>query len=500
MNDVKKMNWSELQQWADKANWTPPPIKRKQEAPKVAAEMTDDQKIATVVNKYSDDALASKFIWTARTQLRYVPQRSKWMYWDGHVWKWDEKGQASELVKEYGRGFLPVGEMSKEAKDIALATHKKLTSPKGIKDILTLASTDPMMVVGVEDFDTNIYELNTPAGVVDLYTGKLSPATPESLVRRSTTVAPDANCPTPLYDRLLAEAFAGEPEVSDFLETMIGMSMIKAQDEQVFIYMYGAAGSGKGTLMGLATSILGMGENGYVATVDSSMFVQARSQPHPTEMMQFLGARMAISSEITQGQRMDTGKLKRTTGGDRITGRYMNKDFVTFDATHTLWLMANDRLQVPHDDRGVWRRLRVIDFKHSAKKAIVGLEAQIFEQEAPGILARWIEKAQQYLNEGYYTPEAVITAGETYVAEQDTVTEWIEYCVDTEDAVSSFVSGEALRESYTNWCKREHKTAITARPFTQALEARGFNYTKKYVKQVDGSNKQMRGFIGLALP
>lgn len=495
---LNEMSWSELQEWAKRSDWTNPPAKRKQVSAREEPKLSDDQKVAITAHPFTIDAMAAKFAWQNRNKLRYVPQRSKWLYWDGHVWKWDETGYAAELVKEFGRSYLYEKSGGEEKQKLNAKAHRDLTSPKGIKDILTLVSTDPLMVAGIEEFDASIYDLNTPAGIVDLYTGELTAPTPESLVKRSTTVAPDASCPTPRYDNLMADAFMGNPELSDYVETMMGISLIKAQDEQVFMYMYGAAGSGKGTLMNIAQDLLGKGESGYTVYVDSSMFVQSRNSPHPTEMMQFLGARMAISSEVSQGQKMDTGKLKKITGGDRITGRYMQKDYVTYDATHTLWIMANDRLQVPHDDKGVWRRLRVVDFKFPKKEGeyIGGLDKLIVSEEGPGVLARWIAKAKQYLNEGYQTPQSVKDAGKEYVEEQDNVQQWLDFRAAT-DNPSCFTSSEALRDSYMDYCKREKLTPLGPYKFGDALEAKGFARDRSRLRPTDKS--VTRGHRGIYL-
>lgn len=499
---MQQVSWNKLQEDANNVHHTSPPVRRTQQLVQLADSFTDEQRVAATQRRFSYDGQASAFVWNNRQHLRYVPQREKWLYWDNHVWRWDETGRADELVKAQGREFLLQTTQDADHNKLLKQWHAKLTTPGGIHSVLKLASTDPMMAAPIEAFDADIYALNTPGGIVNLYTGEMTPATPDSLVRRSTRVTPDASCPTPLYDQFMAQSFAGEPDLSDYIEQMIGMALIKAQDDQVFMYLYGAAGSGKGTLMNMALELLGKDENGYAVNVDSAMFVQSRSTPHPTELMQFLGARMAISSEVSQGSKMDTGKLKKTTGGDPITGRYMQKDFVTFDATHTLFIMANDRLEVPHGDAGVWRRLRVVEFKHQKKEGIIGgLGSRIIEQEGPGVLARWIAKAQKFLNEGYVTPDAVIDAGTRYVKESDTVAEWIDDCIDTHDMESNFVAREALRDSYVSWTRREKRTPLGNREFSQALASNGFTATKKYVQidTVGGPKKQMRGFFGLAI-
>lgn len=498
--NAMKIDWNEAQNKANRAQFTQAPTIREQVLPQVAKEFTENQLIAASQKRYSFDGMASAFVWDNRAKLRYVPQRGKWVYWDGHVWSWDDTGHAQELVKATGRQLLTLEATDDDMKKIYAHWHSELTKPKGIADLLKAASTDPMMVVSIDDFDADIYGLNTPGGLVDLRTGALTPATPDNLVKRSTNVAPDAACPTPLYDRLMSETFAGEPELSEYLEQAIGMALIKAQDDQVFFYLYGEPGSGKGTLMNIVTDILGRGDGGYVSHVDSSMFTESRGGAHPTEYMQFLGARLAISSEVAKGQKMDSAKLKKTTGGDPITGRYMQKDFVTFDATHTLFIMANDKLQVEHGDGGVWRRLKVVEFKHKKRENVIGgLDKLIVAQEAPGVLAKWIAKAQKYLTEGYAIPDAVVDAGTVYIAESDTVAEWLEACCEVEDMASNFVIGEALRDSYMTWTKREKRTALGSREFTQALTAKGFTSTRQYVTAIDSTKKQYRGFFGLAI-
>lgn len=460
-----------------------------------------DAQLSTLNSKLDSlDVKASTFVHQARTRLRYVASRGAWLYWDGHVWKWDTTGRAQEEAKDFGRSFsyFVAGE-SDEDKKRRLGWYKTLTAPKGINDILTLAKTDPLMAASPEQFDSGVTELNTPAGVVSLRTGEVTPPTPEKLVKRSTSVAPDAECSTVLYENLLAEAFMGRPELSEYFDAMMGVTLLKGQQEQVFMYMFGKAGSGKGTLMNIAKDILGTGESGYAAYIDSDFFVASRMKQHPTELMQFLGARMVISSEITQGQKMDTGKLKKTTGGDAITGRYMGKDYVTFDPTHTLWLMANDRLQVPHDDQGVWRRLRVIpfDFAKNESEQVGGLFERIMAEEAPGILARWIAKAGQYLREGISTPSVVLAARQSYITEQDTVKEWLETNCDIamEDPEKFLTAGAVARKSYLDWCKMERRTPLSTQKFSQALRDKGFGYG---VRRVTGG-QQVRAYTGFSV-
>lgn len=316
----------------------------------------------------------------------------------------------------------------------------------------------------------------------------------ENLVMKSTTVAP-APGETPLYDRLLSQLFVGQPEVAEYFDTMMGASLV-GQPTQALVYLRGVAGSGKSTLLNVALQILG----NYATSMSPKIIVQGGRDEHPTEYMQLQGVRMAVMSEVDDGQKLASAKMKALTGEATVTGRLMGKDFVTFPATHTLWMMANDRLQVRNSDDGVWRRLKNIEcnFALPASERIDRFDSLIVSQEGPAILHRWIQAASRYLTEGHWEPAAIQDAINSYITSQDTVEAWLEGLARPEadeSPESYWTSNAALRESYMKWCKQEGVTPLGEQNFGQTLTNKGV--TSKVKNQL---GKSVRGRIGVSIP
>ncbi len=61
----------------------------------------------------------------------------------------------------------------------ALKWKQYSLSERGIRACVRIAQCEPHMRVDLDLLDTNGFELNTPSGIVDLYTGKLGPHNPE---------------------------------------------------------------------------------------------------------------------------------------------------------------------------------------------------------------------------------------------------------------------------------------------------------------------------------
>ncbi|GIH20542.1 hypothetical protein Raf01_87140 [Rugosimonospora africana] len=121
----------------------------------------------------SEDGLARALVAHHGHELRYCPQRGRWLVWTGYRWLWDEAGRHREYVRAFARQ-LPSGEGWWRFRARAL-------SAAGVSGIARMAQTDPSLTVHVGQPDAHPYELNTPAGIVDLRSGELRGPDPTRL-------------------------------------------------------------------------------------------------------------------------------------------------------------------------------------------------------------------------------------------------------------------------------------------------------------------------------
>jgi putative DNA primase/helicase len=468
--------WSELLLVAERTQHSQPPA-----ATQHTGWTPDLDSIGVAdLNTASHDDLALDFARAHEYRIRYIPQRKAWAKWTGHRWEVDPAGNAT--VKELLRAHMrPIArKRAEDAEDSAMhargatpadgrraytSTYKALMSHATHLSILGFAESDGRLVTPLSAFDANPYVLNTPGGLVDLRTGEVSEPSAAALVMRSTVYAPDFTMPTPLWDNFIRETYQGDTALIEFVQRMLGVSLLGAQAEQVLLYMLGTGANGKDTFANIVEGELGTGPGGYAVTVDSNMLVSAKYQGHPTEIAQLAGARMAVTSEVPPGAEFDVAKVKKLTGGGLLSGRFMRGDFFEFEATATLWIMANDRLAVPATDKAFFRRLREVPFNNVVppEERISGLDKTILAQEGPGVLAWMIEGARKYLAEGLDVPLAVQMANEAYAAEQDTVQHFIDDACSM--SVGAFTPSADLYRSYVQWCSVHRVTPLSAPKF-----------------------------------
>ncbi|GMA22263.1 hypothetical protein GCM10025864_44890 [Luteimicrobium album] len=161
-------------------------------APRPQLHVVDEpapEQVADRVATPDQDNTALLFVDAHADTVRYATGRGRWLTWTGHHWSVDDR----ELVREHARTLvrrLPGGEGWE-------TYRKKALSARGVTDVLRLAQSDQRIVVAAKELDARPYELNTPAGIVDLRTGTLSQPDPAALHTRTTTVAPDFDASHP---------------------------------------------------------------------------------------------------------------------------------------------------------------------------------------------------------------------------------------------------------------------------------------------------------------
>lgn len=418
-------------------------------------EMSDDGNATALINEYGN-------------RLRYCTDRGRWLAWNGHTWDWQPAsgGRAREYAKDIGRA-LP------NSNDYA--AHKRRTlSAKGTTDMLTQAATDPRVTITQDQLDAHPWELNTPAGILDLTTGKLTPANPARLHTRTTRHAPNPNADPTLWDTFLTDTF-NDAELTAYMQRLIGYSVVGQVREHILPFAHGSGGNGKGVFLEALMQVLG----DYATTSPNGFLMATNYAAHTTEIARLSGARMVLCSEVNETDRFDEAKVKLLTGGDTLTARYMRQDDFTFTPTHQLWLMGNHKPAVHSGGRSFWRRLRLIPFEHEVPEhqIIDGLQ-DILATDHGEALMNWIAAgAAAYHQHGLQAPGSVGEATKQYAADVDTVgrflTEETTLHPDYTDRIEFSTPTGRLRAAYETWCHDNGETPVKGRTFTTQLAQHG---------------------------
>jgi putative DNA primase/helicase len=172
--------------------------------------------------------------------------------------------------------------------------------------------------------------------------------------------------------------------------------------------------------------------------------------------------------------------VKATTGGDKISARYLYQEYFEFEAIFKLWLGTNHKPVVKGVDEGIWRRIRLVPFSERFEGDRRDEELrQKLEEELPGILAWAIQGCQEWQQLGLKPSQSVSDATKTYRTEMDSFAAFLEeQCSVTEGARAK---ASDLYQSYRSWAEANGEKPVSQRWFGLRLSERGF-----VKKSVDG--------------
>jgi len=452
-----------------------------------AARTIDVQPASLTAARYgpTEDGTARALVELHAHELRYCPQRGRWLVWNGHKWCWDEAERHRELIRAIAR-TLPEG--------ATWRTHKKRAlSAAGVTGIARHAQTDEQLTVHIDELDARPFELNTPGGIVDLRSGALHPADPTALHTRVTAAVPDFDADPTLLDDFLRTTFGGDLELIGYVQRLFGLAAIGQVLEQILPFGYGSGANGKSTLVEAVMHALGRGETGYAIAVPAEMLMVRKHTEHPAEIAQLAGARLVVCSELDDGQKFAEARVKLLTGRDSLNARFMRGNPFTFVPTHTWLMLGNHAPTITTGGPALMRRLQTIPFDHvvpeEQRDPMLGDK---LADAAPLVLA-WIARgAADYMTGGLRVPAAVKAATESYAHDQDTVGRFVEEECHRAASPDVRVEVGALRSAYERWCHDVGDEPASSRRLTQELRSR-FG-----IESVKGS-KGRRYYLGLAL-
>ncbi len=432
------------------------------------ADLTEEQGDTPAAILYSEQDLADTFINEHGPVLRYVPLEKAWYTWDGVRWSRDVRLRAHELAKATLRtiadrvarsGVTP----QEQAKGLRLA--RTLSARAKVTNILELPSSDSRVVLTPDEFDADLWILNTPAGMIDLRTAETHPNNPTTHLTKTTTARVDRDGDATRWLQFLHEATRGDQELQRYLQRLAGYCVTGSVSEHVVVFVHGGGGNGKSVFLNTLAHVLG----DYATEAPMSTFLATTYDRHPTEIAALRGARLVAASETDSRGTWNEARLKSLSGGDPLTARLVYRDFFTFQPQFTLLLVGNHRPQLSNVDDAIRRRLHLVPFTHKPEEPDPDLPEKL-RAEAGAILAWMIQGCLDWQREGLAPPPIVAAATEEYFQDEDALGSWIAECCDV--APTSTATTSELFTDWQEWANGRGEHPGSMKRFAQLLKNR----------------------------
>lgn len=423
----------------------------------------------------TDVGNAARLVSTHGGDLLYVAGVG-WHVWDGRRFARDEVGRVTELAKQVTRDMraeaAEIDDPDRAKRPTAWALQSQ--SAGRIDAMVRLAASDPRVASTVGALDANPWLLNTETGTIDLRTGDLGPHRRADRITKLAAVAYDPAAGAPTWRGFLTRFFAGDTALIAYVQRAIGYALTGKATENALFFCYGSGANGKSTLLETTLALLG----DYAQPAPPRVLLAKTHEQHPTEIADFLGARLVSVSEIGQGERFDEERVKHLTGNDTLKARRMRGDFFSFAPTHKIWVAANDKPEVRGTDEGIWRRMHLIPFAVTIPEGErePGFGERLRATELPGILRWAVEGCLAWQREGLSPPTAVLAASKAYRAESDVVARWIEEACERDPAAEAQAS--ELHASHLRWAREQGVVPVNAKALAGRLAALGFSSRK----------------------
>jgi putative DNA primase/helicase len=343
--------------------------------------------------EYSDDSLGVQFAERYKDELRYVAKWDKWFHWNGKQWRQDEVQfplQAARLVCRNAASKVNDGKVGKQIARIAVisATRK-------------LGSCNPRIAATTDQWDTDIWKLNTPDGIVDLKTGKLYDHDPADYMTKITAVGPDPKCPTAIWDAFLDRVTNKDRDLQNYMKRYFGYGLTGVVSEHAMAFLHGNGRNGKGVCLHTVSDVMG----DYHKETGIDVFTAALGERHPTELANLRGARLVTATETEEGRAWAESRIKMMTGGDTISARFMRQDFFEYLPQFKLAVMGNHKPSLKTVDVAIKARINMIPFDVYIPPAErdPNLEAKL-KTEWPGIMQWLIEGCLEWQSGAWLHP------------------------------------------------------------------------------------------------
>ena len=422
--------------------------------------------------QFTDSTNAMRLVKEHGRDIRYNAAWRKWVVWNGKYWEMDEGGV---LIHEKGLEMVRniYDELKKTADyreriDIEKAAMMS-ESVRRRKAFVEAATWISALRIRTDELDYNPWLLNVKNGTVDILSGEFREHRQEDMITKIANVDYDPTADCPMWKKFVREIMDYKAEIVKFVQTAAGWSLSGDISEQTMFILYGTGANGKTTFLNTIMYLLG----DYAIATPTETFMKKSGDNYSNDVARLRGTRFVTTTEVEQGRRLSEPLIKKITGNDEMTARFLYGEFFNFSPTFKIFMATNHKPVIKGTDHGIWRRIKLVPFTTRIPEENQDKHLELkLREEASGILNWLLEGIANWKQERLQTPKAVLFATDEYRGEMDVIGNFIKEKCGQEKEMT--ITIKKLYKAYSEWCEENHEHPVSERFFTLRLKEMGF--------------------------
>lgn len=316
-----------------------------------------------------------------------------------------------------------------------------------------------------ENLDSKRQLLGFEDGVLDLETLEFREGRPEDYISFSTGIHyREYNETDPINKDIMSflSKVLPKEDVREYVLKVMASCLDGNIREEKFHIWTGVGSNGKSKMIELMSSVMGQ----YLCIMNVTAITGKRVGSNATnsELVQAKGKRLVIMQEPSEDEKMNIGYMKELTGGDKVKGRGLFKEPIEFKPQFKMLLLCNHLPEVPANDGGTWRRIRLVQFlsrfvenpdPNNPNEFAMDVElANKFEQWREVFMSILLEYYKKYREEGITEPEEIMEGTREYQKSNDILSEYTDDNV--EPFPTEFISFTELYDDFKTWARQQN--------------------------------------------
>lgn len=350
--------------------------------------------------------------------------------------------------------------------------------------------------------DNNPKIIGFDNGILDLNTMIFREGHPEDYITFTTGINyTEFDYDDPMVQEILEflRQVLPDEEKREYVLTMLSTMLDGENKEEKFYIWTGQGSNGKSKLVELLQKTL----KDYAGIFNVSMLTNKRVNSNDTnsELVQSKGKRFMVLQEPDEKQTLNAGLLKEMSGNDTMSARALYKEPIEIKPQFKMVLTCNTLPNLPSDDGGVWRRVRLVEFtskfvenpnpENTNEFPInQGLSNKFEDWREPfmWILVQYYKKYTQF---GIHEPDSVLKCTKQYQQNNDTLKDFTDAYIKQSSEQNDRLYLDELYDEMKEWHKVEN---IPGKVISKKELKKYLDKTLNVAHQIERRNTYWKGF------